>query len=284
MAQFQNQATLSYTGGTTSSNVATGEILDVLSLGKDAVYDVYTANGTATYVISAVNSGSTTLSGLTLTDNLGEYAYGALMLYPLSYVSGTLKYYLNGVLQSATPTVTAGPPLTIGPFDLPAASNALFVYEARANEYAPLSAESGITNEATLAGTGSTTATDSETISVLAAPKLSISKTVCPVTVSENGRITYTFIIQNSGNTAATDSDNVVITDTFDPILSALSVQFNGNTLTEGTDYTYAAATGAFATTAGTITVPAATFTQSTNGEWTVTPGVATLTVTGTIT
>ena len=42
--------------------------------------------------------------------------------------------------------------------------------------------------------------------------------------------------------------------------------------------------TGTFATQEGQITVPAATFTQdATTGEWTVTPGAGTLTVTGTI-
>ena len=49
-------------------------------------------------------------------------------------------------------------------------------------------------------------------------------------------------------------------------------------------NYSYNAATGTFATQEGQITVPAATFTQdATTGEWTVTPGAGTLTVTGTI-
>ena len=284
MAQFQNQATLSYTGGTTASNVATGEILDVLSVSKNAVYNSYSKDGTVTYVIGVVNSGATALNAVTVTDNLGEYAYGAVMLYPLTYIDGTLRYYLNGVLQTTAPTVTAGPPLSIGPFNLPAESNALFVFETRPNAFAPLAAESEITNEATVNGTGITTApTATETVGVLSAPALSISKTVSPKTVSENGQINYTFIIQNSGNVAATAADNVIITDVFDPILGSLSVALDGTAWTRGTEYTYNEATGEFASTAGAITVPAATYTQNADGSFTVTPGVATLTVTGTI-
>ncbi len=284
MVQFQNQATLSYTGGTTASNVATGEIVDVLSVSKNAVYRIYSKDGTVTYVVSVVNSGSVAFNGITVTDNLGEYAYGAVMLYPFTYIDGTLRYYLNGVLQTTAPTVSAGPPLSIGPFNLPAESNALFVFEVRPNAFAPLAAESEITNEVTVTGTGIANApTATETVAVLSAPALSISKTVCPKTVSENGQINYTFIIQNSGNVAAAAGDNIVITDVFDPILGSLSVALDGVAWTQGTEYTYNEATGEFASTVGAITVPAATYTQNADGSFTVTPGVATLTITGTI-
>ena len=49
-------------------------------------------------------------------------------------------------------------------------------------------------------------------------------------------------------------------------------------------DSAYDEATGEFATVAGVITVPAATFTQDeTTGVWAVDPGVAVVTVTGTV-
>ena len=74
------------------------------------------------------------------------------------------------------------------------------------------------------------------------------------------------------------------MTDTFDPILTNLTVSYNGNAWTEPTEYTYNAATGEFATVAGQITVPAATYTQdATTGAWVVNPGVGTLIVTGTV-
>ena len=57
-----------------------------------------------------------------------------------------------------------------------------------------------------------------------------------------------------------------------------------GNNGYEGTNYTYDEATGVFATTPASITVPAATYTSDpTTGVVTTTPGVAVLTVTGTV-
>ena len=52
----------------------------------------------------------------------------------------------------------------------------------------------------------------------------------------------------------------------------------------EPANYTYNETNGSFATVAGQITVPAATFTQdAVTGIITTTPGTATVTVTGTI-
>ena len=100
----------------------------------------------------------------------------------------------------------------------------------------------------------------------------------------DNDRVTYTFVIQNNGNEAVVATDNASISDLFDPILSALSVTFDGTPWTEGVEYNYDSASGLFTTVPGQITVPAATFVQDTvTGEYTVTPGTATLVVTGTI-
>ena len=113
---------------------------------------------------------------------------------------------------------------------------------------------------------------------------LTISKSICPTIVTENGRLTYTFVIQNIGNTPAVATDDVTITDTFNPILTGLTVTFNGVAWTENVNYTYSEATGEFATIPSQITVPAATYTQDpTTGEWTVDPGIGVLTVTGTV-
>ena len=75
-----------------------------------------------------------------------------------------------------------------------------------------------------------------------AAAYLTIGKAVSPATVAENGTLTYTFTIQNYGNTAAAETDNVTVSDTFSPILKAISVTYNGVAWTEGTQYTYNAA------------------------------------------
>ena len=64
MAQFTNQAQLSYNNIVTVSNIAVGEIQDVLSISKTAVKDVYKANDTITYVINIINSGKIILCGI----------------------------------------------------------------------------------------------------------------------------------------------------------------------------------------------------------------------------
>ena len=123
-----------------------------------------------------------------------------------------------------------------------------------------------------------------ETIGATSAPNLNITKSVSPVPVTENGTLTYTFVIQNFGNAAANAATGAVITDTFDPVLSNLTVTFNGTAWTDPTEYTYDETTGVFATAAGGITVPAATYTQDpVSGAWVANPGVSTLVVTGTI-
>jgi uncharacterized repeat protein (TIGR01451 family) len=100
----------------------------------------------------------------------------------------------------------------------------------------------------------------------------------------DNDRVTYTFIIQNTGNQAVLATDNAAISDIFDPILTALTVMFNGTAWSEGIQYSYDETTGDFSTNNGQITVPAATYIQDpTTGEYTVTPGTSTLIVTGTI-
>ena len=282
MATFTNQATLSYRGGTVSSNVVTGQIIEVLSATKYALVDTYGGRDTVTYIISIQNAGATAITGVSVTDNLGAYPFGTGTLVPLSYVDGSLAYYVNGVLQP-TPTVVGSPALVVSDLTVPAGGNAMVIYEVTVNEYAPLAVGGSVTNTATVTGGGESFEV-SETITVENAPALTIDKALSPSTVTENGQITYTFTIRNFGNTEAVATDDVIVSDLFDPILSGLTVTYNGVALAEGTGYTYNAGTGEFATVAGVITVPAATFTQdAVTGEWLVSPGVSTLVVTGTV-
>ena len=91
MATFTNQATLSYNGGSTNSNIITGEIIEVLTVSKTAVVDTYRTPDKITYVVSLINSGTTTLTGLTLTDDLRAYAVGNTTVYPLTYIPGSIR-------------------------------------------------------------------------------------------------------------------------------------------------------------------------------------------------
>ena len=284
MAIFSNQATLTYNGNTTNSNIAYGEILDVLVATKTSVEGTYTPGTLVTYVVTLRNTGNTTLTGLTVTDDLGGYDFGGTTIYPLTYEDGSVALFANGVPQAA-PAVTAGPPLVISGISVPANGDVVLVYQARANEYANPAAESTIVNTVTVTGDGlSAPITATATVTAEAAPELTISKSITPTQVVDNDRVTYTFVIQNSGNEAVVATDNAAITDTFDPILTALTVTFNGTAWTEGVQYTYNEGTGLFTTNPGPLTVPAATYTQDpVTGAYTVTPGIATLIVTGTI-
>ena len=283
MATFTNQATLRYNGNIINSNVTTGELLEVLSATKTAVLDNYTQGSEITYVIQIVNSGTVAFSGLTITDNLGEYPFGTGTLVPLDYVPGSVRYYSNGVLQPQ-PTAVAGPPLVISGISVPAGGVATIIYVAETNAYAPLGTTGVITNTAVIGGGGMTEITVTETVSPESGARLTITKTMSPTTITENGRLTYTFTIQNTGNTAAVATDNVEVTDTFSPILTDLVVAFNGAAWTLPVNYMYSETTGVFATVPGQITVPAATYTQDmVTGEWIIEPGVSVLTVTGTV-
>lgn len=283
MATFTNQATLRYNGNIVNSNITTGELLEVLAATKTAVIDTYNQGSDITYVIQIVNSGAVAFTGLSITDNLGEYAFGAGTLVPLDYVAGSVQYYVNGILQPA-PAVTAGPPLVISGLNVPANGVTTIIYVARANQYAPLDLDSLVTNTAVINGGGVTPITVTETVTPESGARLTVAKSISPAVITENGRLTYTFVIQNTGNTPAVATDNVTITDTFNPILTDLAVTFNGVVWTETVDYTYSETTGEFASVPSQITIPAAAYVQDpVTGEWIVEPGVGVLTVTGTV-
>ena len=284
MATFQNQATLTYGGNVTTSNVVTGELQQAVSVAKYAVSDTYTQGEVLTYVISLVNSGTTPLTELTVTDNLGAYVLNGNDLVPLDYVADSLAYYVGGVLQP-TPVIAATDPLVVTGITVPAGGNAFLVYQARVNEFASPAQGGSVTNTVTVTGTAlPAPITASETVTSDSEAFLTIGKSLNPTTVSEGDRLTYTFVIQNFGNAPVVATDDAVVTDNFDPILSDLAVTFNGAAWAEGVQYTYDDTTGVFATIPANITVPAATYTQNpATGAWSVVPGVSTLVVVGTV-
>lgn len=283
MAIFTNQATLTYNGNVITSNIATGELIEVLTASKTAVIGTYSQNSEITYVINIINSGSSALTGLTVTDDLGRYSFDSTTLVPLDYVPNSVQYYVNGVLQPA-PTVTVGPPLLISGISVPGNGVVTIIYVAETNQYAPLSLGTDITNTAVIRADSITNVTVTETVTPEADAQLTITKNLSPTTVTENGQLTYTFTIQNTGNVPIVATDNVVISDLFNPILSNLNVSFNGVLWNTPANYSYSEISGQFTTVPGQVTVPAAVYTQDvTTGAWTITPGVSVLSVTGTI-
>ena len=283
MAIFYNRATLSYNGRLTNSNVTEGELIDALSITKTALNSTYSQGGTVLYAVSITNSGVSAVTAFSFTDDLGSYSVGAVTVYPLEYIEGSARLYIGGAPAPA-PTVTAGPPLTVSDINIPAGSNALLLYEAEVTEFAPLADGSVITNTVTANSDCVENLTAEASVTVESAPNLSIAKAMCPGEVSCQGELTYTFVIQNTGNAPVVATDDLIVSDTFIPILNGITVTYNGEAFVEGVNYSYSEQTGEFSTLPGQITVPAATYTQdSETGIITLTPGVATITVTGTV-
>ena len=281
MAVFYNQATLQVGDVTVTSNVVSGEVVCELSMTKTAVNGTYQPGAVITYAVSFINTGAAAYTGLTLTDDLGTYTLeSGVTAVPLTYAEGSVLYFQNGMPQPA-PQVVSESPLILGGITIPAEGTAMLLYQAVVNEYASPTGE--IVN--TISSTGARlteTVSASDTIHAAAAPILSILKSISPASVPENGTVTYTFELQNSGSQAV--EEGAVLSDLFDPILNDLSVTYNGAAWTQGAEYTYAPETGLFTTLAGQITIPAASAAQDPDtGVWTLVPGTATLVVTGII-
>ncbi len=288
MATFTNQATLTYNGVVTNSNIVTGEVTEILSATKTALDNCYFADGEVTYAITLTNTGATALTGLTVTDDLGTYTTTGttpITLTPLEYEVDSVRYFVNGVLQASPTATTTANSVTFTGITVPANSNAMLIYNTTANTFAPLTVGGTIENTATVTGAGVINTVDAtNTLPVCTQPRLDITKALSPAVVNDNGQITYTLTILNYGNTPIVTTDDVVITDTFDPILNPISVSYNGTAWTEPTNYTYNATTGLFTTQPNQITVPAATYTQDpVTGAYSITPGTAVITITGTV-
>lgn len=280
---FTNTATLSYNGGTVQSNIAVGAVEGILSVDKATAAQDYRPGDTITYAVSIVNNSDTAVTGLTVTDDLGAYLFNTGEVQPLRYVENSVLYFSDGALQPA-PAADTTDGLVFTNITIPADGNAVILYEAAVTEFAPLEVGGVIENTVTVSGTGLCDVVAIESVSAASGAALSVFKSISPVPVAENGEVTYTFRLQNDGNTALTAADNAVISDTFSPLLRNITVVLDGATLTQGTGYTYNENTGEFQTANGVITLPAATFAQDPDsGAWNTEPGTATLTVTGTI-
>ena len=285
MATFYNQAKLTFDGKTLTSNQTEGEVVTRVTLTKTAVSSDYGPDENIVYAITLVNTDDTAKTNVTVADNLGIFKPAAgPEIVPLSYVGGSVLYYQNGILQSS-PSVSAGPPLVISGITIPAGGNVIILYEVKANEYAPRGENATIKNSVEATGEGlCEELSDSTVISTRNEPMLSIAKAICPESVSCGDQVTYTFIIQNTGNTPVVATDNLVVSDLFNPVLTDIVASLNGTPLSEESQYAYTEQTAEFTTIGGAILVPAATFTRdSETGLISTAPGVAVLTVSGRI-
>lgn len=287
MATIENFATVSYTSGgiseTKVSNLAEIGLESAISFTKSTLGETYGEDDVITYILSMTNTSASTITSVSITDDLGTFVFGTLELTPLTYTAPALLL-IDGQDVSAQLTVdtsTAGSLVFSFPA-LPAGATANIVYRAAVNEYAPLDVNASVTNTATLTSDSDCAdGTASATITAVSAANVSVFKQMSPNPVICGDTVTYTIRIYNYGNIAA---ENVVLTDTFNPAPENITVSRDG-VLLIGTDYTYVNGTLTVPSTAQSpVTVPAATFVRdATTGIVNVTPGMIEYTITGTI-
>lgn len=280
MATIVNQANLTYTYGTTTesvlSNPAVTERTDPIAIEKRVLDEAYRADAELTYLLSIQNSGAAPMQNLTVTDDLGAFtpAGGGDSIVPLTY-SGPAALYLDGVFSATLTPVVSETGVTFTIPEIPAGTNALIVYQARVNGFAPLETGSEITNTVTV---GDQTA--SATVSVEAYALVTVEKEMTPNPIDAGAELTVTFTIENRGNTAATD---LVLVDDFPVPLTNVTVTVNGAAVTDFTFENNRLTLPASGSTQTTLTVPAATFEIGETGAVTVVPGTMTVVLTGTI-
>ncbi len=287
MPTIENFATVSYTSGgvaaTKNSNLAEIELESSIEFSKMTLGTTYTAGTPITYVLSITNNSTATVSGITLTDNLGTFTENGTEFTPLTFSAPALLL-INGQDASATLTPDTSTPGTLV-FTFPSLApgeTANIVYNAVPNSFAPLDENATITNTATLESNSDCASGEaSATVTVNAAADIEVVKSMSPNPVVCGDTVTYTIRIYNYGNL---DAENVVLTDTFNPAPTNITVSRNG-VLLDADDYTYVngTLTVPVAATEGD-TVPAATFVRNPEtGEVTVIPGLVEYVITGTI-
>ena len=287
MATIENFATVSYTSGgiseTKVSNLAEIGLESAISFTKSTLGETYGEDDVITYILSMTNTSASTITSVSITDDLGTFIFGTLELSPLTYTAPALLL-IDGQdvsTQLTVDTSTAGSLVFNFP-TLPAGATANIVYRAAVNEYAPLDVDASVTNTATLTSDSDCAdGTATATITAVSAANVSVFKQMSPNPVICGDTVTYTIRIYNYGNIAA---ENVVLTDTFNPAPENITVSRDG-VLLIGTDYTYVNGTLTVPSTAQSpVTVPAATFIRDvTTGIVNVTPGMIEYTITGTI-
>lgn len=287
MAQYiTNQASVAYEyngqSATTLSNVAGAMLTEPLSVEKVSLQSVYRYGEEITYSISFGNSGTTTLTNVTVTDDLGTYTLPAIAtgVTPLSYV-GPAILLIDGVYSGSIEPTVAPQSIVFSVPALAPGARAQILYRAQINAYAPLNETATILNTATVSAAGmNTPVSDNNVIEVDQYASITVTKSMSPAVVVDGDTLTYTFVISNYGNAPA---DNIVLRDAFDPAPQGITVQLDGVTQPT-TAYTYVdglliyPAAGA----AAPLALPAATIVQdAATGVVTLTPSSVTVTVAG---
>ena len=283
-----NRATVNYRYGTVSdtavSNVTSTVLNGPLNIEKNSLTSTYRFGSLITYLITVSNPSSNLAGAVTVTDNLGSFVSNGNTITPLTFV-GPASLFINGeYVSDITPIISANR-IRFTLNSIPAGGNVQIMYQARVNNTAPLGLDACITNTSTVTFICDcpceTPASDSHTVCAEEYADVRITKSVCPNPVICGDELTYVIDVYNYGTIPAT---NVILTDTFVPPLTDISVTVDG-VLIPATDYDYIGGTLTLPNETGDeITIPAATFSiDSETGEVLVEPGHVQIIITGTI-
>ncbi len=284
MATIENFATVSYTSGgvaqSRTSNLAQIELDSSLSFTKETLGTTYTVGTPITYILTLTNDSTSAITGITVTDDLGAFTLDTAELTLLNFTEPALLL-ISGQDNNASLTVEASETgVTFSFPTLAAGATANIIYNATPNEFASPAQGSFITNTAELESNSEcASGTATATVTAAEVAEIEVVKSMSPNPVVCGEEVTYTIRILNYGNI---DAEDVVLTDTFNPAPTDITVYRNGVELI-GTGYTYINGTLTVPARGGD-TVPAATFTRDADtGVVTTTPGVVEYVITGTI-
>ena len=268
-----NRAQITYDGSAVIlSNQTNTTLVDTntMEMTKTAVDTSIQAGSDAVYVVRLVNTGTNNLTGVSITDDLGEDE--------LTYVNGTAQFYLNGNPVTGTATPGADDVVFATTETLEPGDSLMVIYAASTDDDQTCSVTNTVTATATADCSSRTvvTATAEETITIEPVANVSIFKSADQDTVSSGDTLTYTFTLMNTGTADAT---NVHFTDVLPEEFTVQTVSYNtgsGNVPIGPSDYTIVGNTLTVPSESSSLsgTIPAATSAG---------PGILTLTVTGTI-
>lgn len=283
-----NRATVNYSYGASNSvsvsNTASTVLNGALNVSKTALNGSYRVGSEITYIVTVRNDGTGIMTDVTVTDDLGALVLGGSTVRTLDYI-GPAQLYVGGNLVAAlTPTTTAdGISFNIGTLNVGAVAN--IIYVTRVNRYASGAVGDSITNTVNATSVCDCPcnypASATSTVPAESYGDLQVLKSACPGTIACGNELTYTIDLYNYGNM---EVENVVLSDTLDPVLADLIVKVNGTLIPSG-QYDYTAGVLTLPNATGSeITVPAATYIRNAeSGIVSVDPGHVQIVLSGTI-
>ncbi len=286
-SETTNRASLTYqygeNTGSALSNAAKPALAPPLAVEKTSLAAEYRRDSAITFILTVANNGRSLLSDLEVEDDLAAYVLpGPLSVLPLDYV-GPARLYINGAFVSelkAEETEEGSVFFTIP--SLGAGENAMILYQARVNAYAPLDTGAVLTNDSSFMTEDMEEALyASYTLRSEDYADVRVLKSLSPHPAIPGGPLTISYFLYNYGNREAT---GVILRDALEQPMTGLSLKVNGDTV-DPLEYeeTEGALTIPREGASLSLTVPAAAFLQGEGGLVHIDPGVTVVTVSGRI-